>query len=383
MANQRHVGLLEQGVNKWNVVQATEALIADISDARLEFRDLAGAQLTGANGMGAYLADVNLSGAHLDRAVLSEAVLFHANLERATLTQAALRKAQMGGANLRGAILREAILPWSDLTGADLRGADLSGADLSCAVLWGADLRGAFLRGANLTKAILVETTLQKADISGCNVYGVSAWNVALTGADQSGLRITPPKQSVIEVDNLEVAQFTYLLLNNSKIRSVIETVGKRAVLILGRFGERKVVLEGLRDALRAQGYLPIVFDFKRPTNRDLTESVMTLAGMCRFIVADITRPRVVPHELQALVPNFRVPFVPLIERGEEPFATFRDLWQRHREWVLQPLEYKDPEHLAKMVSRKIIGPANRRAVQLQRLKARRLRLRRTDAGAP
>jgi hypothetical protein len=49
-------------------------------------------------------------------------------------------------------------------------------------------------------------------------------------------LVITPPNESPIQVDNLEVAQFIYLLLNNEKIRDVIDTIGKKAVLILGRF---------------------------------------------------------------------------------------------------------------------------------------------------
>jgi hypothetical protein len=44
---------------------------------------------------------------------------------------------------------------------------------------------------------------------------------------------ITPEEESVIQVENLEVAQFVYLLFNNEKIRDVIDTIGKKAVLIL------------------------------------------------------------------------------------------------------------------------------------------------------
>jgi hypothetical protein len=43
---------------------------------------------------------------------------------------------------------------------------------------------------------------------------------------------ITPRDESVIQLDNLEVAQFIYLLLNNEKIRDMIDTLGKKAVLI-------------------------------------------------------------------------------------------------------------------------------------------------------
>jgi hypothetical protein len=56
------------------------------------------------------------------------------------------------------------------------------------------------------------------------------------------------------------VAQFVYLLLNNEKIREVIDTLTTKAVLILGRFTpERKPLLEGLRQSLRTRNYLPVV----------------------------------------------------------------------------------------------------------------------------
>lgn len=74
-------------------------------------------------------------------------------------------------------------------------------------------------------------------------IYGISAWNVQLDGTIQSSLIITPYGEPMITVDNLEVAQFIYLLLNNNKIRDVIDTVTSKVVLILGRFtDERKEI---------------------------------------------------------------------------------------------------------------------------------------------
>ena len=34
------------------------------------------------------------------------------------------------------------------------------------------------------------------------------------------------------------------------------------------------------------------------------------------------------------------VPFVPILEKGEEPFAMLADLWIQHRDWVLEPIRY-------------------------------------------
>src|SRR5581483_2210398 len=108
---------------------------------------------------------------------------------------------------------------------ANLGGVDLSGADLTRA-----DLAGVSLVHANMTKATL----------NGCLIYGISAWDVLLDGASQLDLVITDPysREPTIAVDDLEVAQFVYLLLNHQKLRSVLNAVTARGVLLLGRFGD-------------------------------------------------------------------------------------------------------------------------------------------------
>jgi hypothetical protein len=63
---------------------------------------------------------------------------------------------------------------------------------------------------------------------------------------------VITPDEPAITVDNIEVAQFVYLMLNNQKVRDVINSITSKAVLILGRFTqERKPVLEALREELR------------------------------------------------------------------------------------------------------------------------------------
>jgi uncharacterized protein YjbI with pentapeptide repeats len=88
----------------------------------------------------------------------------------------------------------------------------------------------------NLFAAKLVDTHLTGADLTGCFVYGVSAWGLKLEGAKQQNLIITnlAENEPEITVDNLGVAQFIYLMLNNEKVRDVIDTITSKAVLILG-----------------------------------------------------------------------------------------------------------------------------------------------------
>jgi hypothetical protein len=83
--------------------------------------------------------------------------------------------------------------------------------------------------------------------------------------AKQQNLIITEEDEPTVTVDNIEVAQFIYLMLNNQKVREVIDTITSKVVLILGRFTpERKQVLDGLRNELRKRNYLPVMFDFEK-----------------------------------------------------------------------------------------------------------------------
>jgi hypothetical protein len=299
----------------------------------------------------------------------------HPDFRNANLDRAELSGANLNGANLSGAELSGAGLVSANLYGANLSGADLSGADLRMANLSRADLRRANLSRANLEKTLLIETDLCDATLTGSLVYGVSVWNIKVDDrTKQYDLIITDSGEPVITVDNIKVAQFIYLLLNNKEIRDVIDTITSKAVLILGRFTppERKEVLDALHTALRKRGLVPITFDFERPTNKDFSETIMTLAGMSCFIIADITNPKSSPLELQATVPNYMVPFVPIIQQGEKPFAMFSDLHHKY-DWVLPTLFYHSSEYLVARVKNAIIEPALEMRRKLALIKAQEL----------
>ncbi len=188
-----------------------------------------------------------------------------------------------------------------------------------------------------------------------------------LERAKQENLVITPPDEPVITVDNLKIAQFLYLLLNNREIRDVIDTVAKKAVLILGRFTtERKAVLDGLRDALRTQGYLPILFDFDKPASRDLTETISTLAHLARFVIADLTDAKSIPQELQMIVPNLpSVPVQPLILTSQHEYGMFEHFTRFP--WVLPVYRYSDEVILLQSLQEKVVAPAEQKAKELEK----------------
>jgi hypothetical protein len=130
------------------------------------------------------------------------------------------------------------------------------------------------------------------------------------------------------------VLQFIYLLLNNEKIRNVIDTITAKVVLILGRLTpDRKIVLDAIRDDLRKRDYLPILFDFEKPTSRSLTDTISTLAHMARFVIADITDAKSVPQELMRIVPFLpTVPVQPLLLASQHEYGMFNDF--RLYPWV-------------------------------------------------
>jgi hypothetical protein len=289
------------------------------------------------------------------------------DLSGADLSEASLLDAKLGLANLSRANLSKAYLHGAELYEANLRQANLSGADLIAANLDGAKLGAADLSGAFLDLAKLVGTNFDGANLTACHVYGISAWGVSLEGAIQSNLVITDYDEPPIQIDNLELAQFIYLLLNNEKIRGVIDTITSKVVLILGRFTpERKVVLDAIRDELRKRDYLPVLFDFEKPASKDLTGTISTLANMARFVIADLTDPSSVPHELATLVPNTVVPVQTIILEGQREYAMFPDLKRRYH-WVLEPHQYKSQELLIAGLGETVIAPAEAKAKELAR----------------
>lgn len=350
-------------------LEATDLSKADLRGADLQGAILYGSDLSRAVLSEADLSEADLRGAGLNETNLSGAYLSLAKLGKAYLYKAVLNGAVLNGADLSGAILQEADLSEVILNGADLSGADLSGAILHKAGLHRAVLHGANLHGTDLSEADLSEADLSEAILSGANlmdanleksqIYGISAWNVNLQGATQSSLRITPHDEPEITVDNLEVAQFLYLLLNNPKVRNVLDTITSKVVLILGRFSdERKPVLDALRDALRSHpnGYIPVLFDFDPQQDKPVFETVKTLANLARFVIADLTDPRMVRSELTYIIPNVpTVPVQPIIQSDSDLPPEY-GTWELYKSF-LPVFRYADLPQLLASLTEAVITP--------------------------
>lgn len=363
MPNRQHLNTLKQGIKPWNEWRKKNLDVRpDLREAGLAGLNLSKADLTSAILNGADLASADLHEANLFGATLVEANLREANLYKADLGFTDLTFADLSKANLTAARLWKA-----DLTAAKLIKADITTANLSMAILRETDLTSANLNGAELNYAILVETNLKEANLTGCSIHGISAWDLHLEGTIQENLVVTLANEPTITIDNLEVAQFIYLLLYNKKIHDVINIIKSNIVLVLGRFmPDRKPILEAIRDELRKQHYSPVLFDFEKPLSRDFTETLSTLARISRFMIVDLTLHKSISQEITSFIPHIAVPVQPLLNGSRKLYSLFPDF--KKYPWILPGYHYKSLTDILASLEGKIIKPAEEKAKELERL---------------
>ena len=116
-----------------------------------------------------------------------------------------------------------------------------------------------------------------------------------------------------------------------------------------------------------------MVFNFDKPQTKNFTETVRLLANLSHFVIVDITNPRSTPLELKAAVPDYMVPFAPILQEGEKPFAMFEDL-QNQYDWVLDVIIYPSVDRLIQVLKKEIVRPAEAKFNELLTRRAKGLR---------
>ena len=360
------------------ILMAADLMNADLRNADLTSADLRRAKLTKANLHGA-----NLFKAEISRADMTEANADGANFSQANLKMADLRGAQLVGASLTRAKLREANLCQANLAMADLTQADLIGAramntNLQGAVMMYTDLRGANLgsadlTGADLSNALLVNTNLKGAKLNNCRIHGTHFWNMKVDArTEQLDLIITPLGEATITVDSLEIAQFLSVLLGNETVRRALDTIRAKIVLILGHYPpERTLLLNALRNELRARDYLPVLLNLDQPAGREVSGRISILMHLARFVIADFTGVSALHDELQKIVPNLPSvavqPVLPCSDGPDDSCAANGgfEAFQRFP-WFLEAAHYCDMDELVPALAEKVIAPAEAKAEEIR-----------------
>jgi hypothetical protein len=107
-----------------------------------------------------------------------------------------------------------------------------------------------------------------------------------------------------------------------------------------------------------------LVFDFDKPASKDVTGTVETLARLARFIIADLTDPSSIPHELATIVPHLRsTPIQPLRLLGSGGYSMFDDF--KAYPWVLEVHQYESGESLIAALD-DVLPPAEQKVRELR-----------------
>jgi uncharacterized protein YjbI with pentapeptide repeats len=375
MANAEHISILKAGVAEWNHWRAsTNHSLADLCGADLSGMKLNGIDFLRADLKGAILTETQLEHAHLKNADLTGATLDAANLEHANARSAIFDQVVANKANFEVSTLRGARFRRAQLSGARFHRAYLRDADLSDAAFTGCWLRFATLNGAccqntdfssaDLRHASMVETNLKGANLTDVHVFGISAWGVETDANTRQDLIVgvnANEREAPLRTHDLRTAQLLSLMLDAAGVRSVIDSVSSKLVLILGSFSpSEKVVLDALRESLQRYGYIAVEFDFERPSERDYAETVLTLVGMSRFVVADFTNAKEVRAEVaQARRQYKRVPIIPIAREGVALPITMANSFSVDELQLL--VRYHHIDDLLQKVRPRIIEPAEER----------------------
>jgi hypothetical protein len=93
-----------------------------------------------------------------------------------------------------------------------------------------------------------------------------------------------------------------------------------------------------------------------------MSETVKVLAGLAKFVLADVTDATEVRAELHNIVPNFpSLPVQPLVLAGKGEFVSLRTYLAKYP-WVLPTFEYRDLDHLLASLDNPVIGAAEDKA---------------------
>ncbi|MBK8611861.1 MAG: pentapeptide repeat-containing protein [Chitinophagaceae bacterium] len=299
MKEENYIALLKQGKNAWNEVRQNDySERANFNDTSFDDFNFEGYNLNNC-----HFYKVSLQNCNFNKTDICWSSFLHCNLANSTIINPDRRT-------------------YSEET-------SFQGVNLRWTAFGNCDLQNVNLKGALFESVHLHDCNLNGANISFSRIHGLSAWgNIVDESTIQTDLIVTPFKEPTITVDNFEIAQFLYLIITNKKLRSVIDTLSTKVVLILGCFSsENKEILDKIKHRLNYKNYVPVVFDFDKPNSRNLTETVSTIAHLSKFVIADLTNPRSAPHELASINPLLKsVPIIPIIKEGQVPYSMVYDL---------------------------------------------------------
>jgi uncharacterized protein YjbI with pentapeptide repeats len=289
-------------------------------------------------------------------------------------SRVAIHRAFAEGLNLRGAVFEHAHFEEGDFSKADFSGAVFRSTRFNKTILTGANFDDAVFVNCSLHRVNLVGASFRVREITETVVYGIAAWDLQTSEASKQSRLVIERTHELysgliaqgkvpLMVDDIELAQFVHYLSDHRKMRDTLNILNDKGVLLLGRFKDGGIErLYAVRERLQRQGYMAMIFDFERPDNMSLTETVVTMAGLSKFIVVDLSGASV-PGELQAILSQIKKPIVAF----GDAYAMFPDIedqthvitfagddpqWLDHLESLLPELERLHGQRIVELARR-------------------------------
>ncbi|GMX64359.1 pentapeptide repeat-containing protein [Paenibacillus elgii] len=333
MIHGEHVEILKKGVKHWNKWRENNPDVhpnlrgVNFYDLEIEYNCVYGEP---------HFESANFSNTDLSSSIIRDGIYINCNFSNSTLNYADLCFAYFSSCDFSNTSMRVAKIGSTHFNNCRFNSTDLSYASAEDTIFENTQLINSDLININF-----IASKFLKSEIDGCNIYGISSWDLDISDTIQRNLNVGKDDQ-ILTVDNLEIAQFIYLMINNSKLKSIIDTLTSKTVLILGRFTpERKKVLDIIKNKVRTHDLVPILFDFNGPKSRDVSETVITLAAMSKLIIADISEAKSIPQELSLVVPNLpSVPVFPLLSASLNEYGMFEHF--KRYPWVQKVIQYNE-----------------------------------------
>jgi hypothetical protein len=141
-------------------------------------------------------------------------------------------------------------------------------------------------------------------------------------------------------------------------------------VLVIGRFRHgRQTVQEAILEELRRRGYLPLSLDLDGSSDLNLKEILLTLIGLSRFVIADLSGARDHRLELEVMAPGLSsAPVQPLLADSDTDAVLIDNI--RSNPQFLNIFTYSDEEELLASLSTKVVDPPEEKIRELPKRRA-------------
>ena len=163
-------------------------------------------------------------------------------------------------------------------------------------------------------------------------------------------------------VDDIEIAQFIYTIVDNQKISKMIDSMRTKTVLILSSFDDSsKITVTALKDSIRNHGLIPLLFTFQKPKHKGLMGTVRTMAELSAFVIIDESIFANQIFEISNLIPSVRVPFARIAREGSKKISMddeAKHLYWYQRDPIYYPM-HVDAKHISQLFADKLLPWAN------------------------